>query len=139
MKDRGGQLLSDNFYWLAAKSPIDLARVESLPTTRLNAVVRTERRGEETVASVTVNNPTDRLAFFVHLVLTKGPGGEEILPVWWDDNYFSLLPGQSRQIAARFATADLGSAPAATAPGSPRRGGDSGNPCRSSARGARPR
>jgi len=28
--------------------------------------------------------------------------GEEILPVLWEDNYISLLPGESREIAAHY-------------------------------------
>jgi len=112
LRDRAGGLVSDNFYWLTAKSPTDLARLDRLPMLKPSAALRTERRGKETVASVTLSNPTDRVAFFVHLVLTKGAGGEEILPVWWDDNYFSLLPGQSRQVSARFAAEDLGTLPA---------------------------
>ena len=35
--------------------------------------------------------------------------GEEILPVRWEDNYVSLLPGERRTIEARFDPADAGS------------------------------
>jgi len=42
--------------------------------------------------------------------LTWGRDGEEILPVLWDDNYFSLLPGESREVTATFATQDAGRA-----------------------------
>jgi hypothetical protein len=48
------------------------------------------------------------MAFFVQLALTRGRGGAEILPVLWEDNYFSLLPGESREITARFAVEDAG-------------------------------
>jgi len=40
----------------------------------------------------------------------KGAGGEEILPVLWQDNYVSLLPGESREFNATYRTADLGTA-----------------------------
>ena len=46
----------------------------------------------------------------MQLALTQGRGGAEILPVLWDDNYFSLLPGETREISARFATQDAGRA-----------------------------
>ena len=29
--------------------------------------------------------------------------GEEILPVLWEDNYFPVLPGETRQITATYA------------------------------------
>jgi len=46
----------------------------------------------------------------VQLALTQARGGAEILPVWWDDNYFSLLPGESREVTATFAAKDAGRA-----------------------------
>jgi exo-1,4-beta-D-glucosaminidase len=33
--------------------------------------------------------------------------GNSILPVFWDDNYVSLLPGETRVISARFLKEDL--------------------------------
>jgi exo-1,4-beta-D-glucosaminidase len=62
---------------------------------------------------VTVENPTNALAFFVHLAVTKGQGGEEVAPAFWEDNYFSLLPGEKRTVSGTVAESDLdGRAPA---------------------------
>jgi len=33
-----------------------------------------------------------------------------VLPVLWDDNYLTLLPGETREIEATWAPQDLGSA-----------------------------
>src|ERR1019366_8690935 len=44
----------------------------------------------------------DHLAFQIHLSIVEEKSGEEILPVLWEDNYFSLMPGESREIAARY-------------------------------------
>ena len=44
----------------------------------------------------------------VRVKATRGKGGEEILPVWWDDNYFELFPGETREIHASFRPSDLG-------------------------------
>jgi exo-1,4-beta-D-glucosaminidase len=60
---------------------------------------------------VVVENPSSSVAFFVRLKLTKG-NGDEVLPVLWQDNYISLLPGEKREISATFRTIDLGPAPA---------------------------
>ena len=59
---------------------------------------------------VTLENPSKTLAFFVRLKLDKGKGGEEILPVVWQDNYMSLVPGERREITATYRTRDLGNA-----------------------------
>jgi exo-1,4-beta-D-glucosaminidase len=40
-------------------------------------------------------------------MITKGEGGEEILPTFWSDNFFSLLPGEVKTVTARFAKKDL--------------------------------
>jgi exo-1,4-beta-D-glucosaminidase len=55
-----------------------------------------------------VANPGKSIAFAVHLKLKKGPGGDEVLPVLWEDNYFPLLPGESRQVTATYSASDLG-------------------------------
>jgi exo-1,4-beta-D-glucosaminidase len=70
-----------------------------------------ERTGEG-VAVVTLTNPGPALTFMVRMKLNRAPGGEEILPVFWADNYVSLLPGESREIEARWLRADFGGTPA---------------------------
>ncbi len=103
----GGTALSRNFYWLPAKDVGDLKALEALPPVRLQTAFTSETRGEETIVRANVANPNDGVAFFIQLAVTKGAGGAEALPVLWDDNYFSLLPHETREIAARIATRDL--------------------------------
>ncbi|MBZ5549985.1 MAG: hypothetical protein LAO22_18825 [Acidobacteriia bacterium] len=50
------------------------------------------------------------MAFFVRLKVNKGKGGDEILPVVWQDNYVSLLPGEKREITATYRSSELGTA-----------------------------
>ena len=38
----------------------------------------------------------------MHLKVTNATDGEEVLPILWEDNYFSLLPGQTRQVMANY-------------------------------------
>jgi exo-1,4-beta-D-glucosaminidase len=73
------------------------------------------------VTHVTVENPARTLAFFVRLKLKDGMPEydeeqkfheQEILPVLWEDNYFSLLPGERRELTATYRARDLaGAAP----------------------------
>jgi len=51
---------------------------------------------------VSVENTGKALAFQVHLKLTSGPGGPEILPVYWEDNYFALFPGEKRELRVSY-------------------------------------
>jgi hypothetical protein len=51
---------------------------------------------------VRLKNTSAALAFQVRLAVEAGKPAEEILPVLWEDNYVSLLPGEERTIEARF-------------------------------------
>ena len=44
------------------------------------------------------------------LRLLKGKDGAEVLPVFFDDNYISLLPGEKREINVHVRKRDLGAA-----------------------------
>ena len=47
------------------------------------------------------SHSTGRIAFFVELRVVDD-SGSSMLPVLWDDNYVSILPGESRELTARF-------------------------------------
>jgi exo-1,4-beta-D-glucosaminidase len=125
--DGSGKLVGSNFYWLSTKpetldwaksnwymtptaSYADYTSLAQLPKVKLNVSSRSERNGGDAVTRVTVENPNKTLAFFVRLKLDKGKGGEEILPVVWQDNYISLLPGEKREITATYRAGSLGAA-----------------------------
>jgi exo-1,4-beta-D-glucosaminidase len=46
------------------------------------------------------------------LKVDRGPGGPEILPVIWEDNYVTLLPGEKREVNATYRASALGPAKA---------------------------
>jgi exo-1,4-beta-D-glucosaminidase len=125
--DDSGKLVGSNFYWLSTKpetldwtksnwymtptaSYADYTSLAQLPKVKLVVSSRSERNGEDKVTRVTVENPSKAVAFFVRLKLDKGKGGEEILPVVWQDNYISLLPGEKREITATYRASSLGAA-----------------------------
>jgi exo-1,4-beta-D-glucosaminidase len=135
LSDAAGQLKSSNFYWLSTQPDVlnwkkttwyytpvqtytDFTMLKSLPAVQLDLKAATENKGEENVTQVTVKNPSRHLAFFVHLAVTQGSGGEEVLPVLWQDNYFELMPGERREVAATYAARDLnGHSPAVAVDG----------------------
>jgi exo-1,4-beta-D-glucosaminidase len=135
LQDEAGQLLSDNLYWLSTKqdtfnwpkttyyyTPLtahaDLTALKDLPPAQLNTTARSERRGAEEIVHVRLSNPSSALAFFVRLHLTRGPNGDDIVPIIWQDNYLSLLPGEARELTATYRVKDLhGASPALTVSG----------------------
>jgi len=125
LADSTGKLVGSNFYWLSAKpetldwaksnwwmtptdSFADFTALAQLPKVKLKVIDSTDRKGEESITHVTIENPSQSLAFFVRLKVDKGAKGEEILPVVWEDNYISLLPGEKREVTASYRTSELG-------------------------------
>jgi exo-1,4-beta-D-glucosaminidase len=127
LTDSTGKLVGSNFYWLSTKpetidwakstwymtptdSFADYTALTQLPKVKLKVTDRTERKGEDSVTHVTLENPSKSLAFFVRLKVDRGIKGEEVLPVVWEDNYISLLPGETRVVNATYRASDLGTA-----------------------------
>ena len=125
LEDASGKLVGSNFYWLSSKpetldweksnwyttptaSYADYTALSQLPKVKLNVAHHTEHKGEDAVTHVTLENPSKSLAFFVRLKVDKGKGGEELLPVLWQDNYISLLPGERREVTATYRAKELG-------------------------------
>jgi len=125
LRDAGGKSVSDNFYWLSTKADTldwakrkdtvytpqkefgDLTGLNSLPQVTLSvSAAKSSAAGKDTIA-VTAKNPSSSLAFMAHLRLTRGPGGEDVVPIFWSDNYFSLLPGEERQVTASYDSSAL--------------------------------
>ncbi|MCY3024473.1 MAG: beta-mannosidase [Planctomycetota bacterium] len=108
LRDAAGRRVSDNVYWLRGQGTADYRALQKLPLVKLDAASKVEDCGTEKLVRVNVANPAGHIAFFIQLALTKDRGGEEVLPVFWDENYFTLLPGETREVTARVATRDLG-------------------------------
>jgi len=126
LHDAAGKLVSDNFYWLSAKPDTldwkkrrdtaytpqkdygDLTGLNKLPPVTLTLQESVKHQGSNGSVEVTLRNPGKDLAFMVHLRLTRGKGGEDVVPIIWDENYISLLPGESRQLTATYEVSALG-------------------------------
>jgi exo-1,4-beta-D-glucosaminidase len=81
-----------------------------LPKVKLKVSDSSTKNGEEEITRVMLENPSQNLAFFVRLKVDKGVKGDEILPVVWQDNYISLLPGEKREVTATYRASELGTA-----------------------------
>nr|OLE58255.1 MAG: hypothetical protein AUG74_17295 [Bacteroidetes bacterium 13_1_20CM_4_60_6] len=120
-----GRPISSNFYWLSTKmdalsdsstwymTPVknyaDFTALRGMPQSAVSVSARSSRSGGTGTTTVTLRNPTKAIALFTRLQVV-GRGGEETLPVFWEDNYVTLLPGESRTLTARYNVRDLGGA-----------------------------
>jgi exo-1,4-beta-D-glucosaminidase len=123
LKNSAGEVQSSNFYWLPAKlssfdwdldrtnehayysavtSYEDLTALNQLPHARVEASATIRHTEDGDTVRVLLHNPSGHLVFQVRLGIREEKRDDEILPVFWQDNYVSLLPGESRVIVARY-------------------------------------
>jgi exo-1,4-beta-D-glucosaminidase len=101
LKDKQGNLVSENFYWLRNKKTGDYKSLQALPPVKLKKEYTIRNMENKKALRVKISNPSEQIAFFVQLAVVDSEGNE-ILPVIWDTNYFSLLPGESKTIDGKF-------------------------------------
>jgi hypothetical protein len=108
LRDGAGRLVSANFYWRALpEHQDDLKALGDLPTVTLETKVTRRDVAGKSFVDVTLHNPGAQIALMTHLQLRRKRSGERVLPVYYGDNYVSLVPNESRTITIEAATADL--------------------------------
>jgi exo-1,4-beta-D-glucosaminidase len=120
LKDSQDKVIADNFYWLPEKQDVydfkgsdwyytpikeyaDFTPLNKLPPVKIGV----EENWTDNGVSVTLKNPEAKIAFFIELKILRNKTGESVLPVFWDDNYVSLLPGETKVLNAKFSPDDL--------------------------------
>ena len=117
LKDREGATTASNFYWLSTKKDVldpkgsewfvtpnkefaNFTALAQLPVVEIEATQRIEDAGGRKIVHLSLANPSPAMAFFIELKLVGERSGKAVLPVLWDDNYVSLLPGERREVTA---------------------------------------
>jgi len=131
LRDARGRTISDNFYWLSAKPDTldwahkqdtvytpqaefgDLTGLNSLPQIKLqtSAVLVQKPGAAQGTAHVRVKNTSTSVAFQIRLRLANSKDETDVVPVFWEDNYFSLLPGEERIVAVSYDASPLHGVP----------------------------
>lgn len=95
------------WYVTPVKKYADLKALNNLPESRVRYRWKTE--GKDTFQHLTIEleNPTGQLAFNLEIQVLKKLRQKSVLPIFLDDNYFSLLPGERRTIKGHFFSQDL--------------------------------
>ena len=111
--DKSGNVIGENVYWQSQQRDdlgdptndwaFELKQVSWADMTALNwmpkvplqvAARRTDAAGENGV-TISLHNPTKRIAFFERAEITSTPDGDEILPIEYSDNYVTVFPGET--------------------------------------------
>jgi len=93
------QILSENLYWLPSKDGQykGLQKMKSV-SPKVEAVEKVKGKVLVTLS----NNKDNPVAFFNRIALIDAVSGKRILPAFYDDNYISILPGESKIITVEY-------------------------------------
>lgn len=95
LKDAGGRLVSENFYWHNGKEYLAYEELADMPEAALKARL-VSRDGSK--ATFELINKSKHVSFANRLRLVEGKNKEAVLPVIWSDNYVTLMPGEKKVI-----------------------------------------
>ncbi len=115
------EVIADNFYWLSTKAdemdfskttwvytpPSDYANLQALNNlskVQVDVSWNQITEGTNQVFECKLENKSNSIAFFIEAVVVDKNSGETIVPVFWDDNYVSLMPNETKTIKAKIAT-----------------------------------
>ncbi|MCQ2136884.1 MAG: beta-glycosidase, partial [Bacteroidales bacterium] len=104
--EKDGAIVSENFYVLGAEED-NLKALCALPAAKVSVKESVMKAGQEWVITATLTNTSKVPAMMLHIA--PYACGERVLPYDAQDNYFHLMPGESRQITVRMDAADVAS------------------------------
>jgi hypothetical protein len=97
LRDERGELLSENFYWQAPHADAFRQLSDMAPMNVLLSATRQFALDSARI-TVTLSNHGEQVAVMNRVTLRLAATGARVLPVYANDNYIALLPGETRQI-----------------------------------------
>jgi len=103
LRDHDGVLLSENFYW-RANEYLDYRALNEIPEVKLKLKTKTWKENGKQYITATIKSPKNAgsVAFANRVMLINSETGEQLLPAFMDSNYFTLMPGESRDVKIEF-------------------------------------
>ncbi len=108
LRDEHKRLISSNFYWRNRTDANDLTALNGLPSVALRTSIKRRSKDGKVYVDVTLENPAKVVALMTHLQLRNARTNQRVLPVFYSDNYISLVPGEKRTLTVEAAVRDLG-------------------------------
>jgi hypothetical protein len=105
LRDQRGVLISENRYWLANPNiKRNFLQFNNLGNVALTGKVIVKNMNGNLKRVVEIKNSTKIIALGIKLNLRDATTNERILPAYFSDGYFTLLPGESREISIDYPT-----------------------------------
>ena len=119
--------LDNSFYWLSVKKDIldydaakklpwpyytptkqfaDFTSLDKLPKVQLQYEYQFRKDEKSGNITLKIKNPSETIAFFIFLDVVDPANGKPVLPIYWNDNYVTLLPGEERIYSADYRLSD---------------------------------
>ena len=113
LQNSKGRTFADTFYWRSDKpyrrprtwtGPLleGFEPLGELPVVKPVSSVAWTREGNRSTATVRVRNDGQNLAFLNWLRLQHADDSKPVRPAFYDDNFFTLLPGEERTVAISY-------------------------------------
>jgi len=111
LTDQAGKVVSENFYWrgttyldffaLSSLKPVQLAVTDPKSEVLANGMTK---------LTLDITNPANSgaVAFAIRPKPVKPSNGEQVLPVFMNDGYFSLVPGETKHLTIQYHAANAG-------------------------------
>jgi len=114
--------IDTNFYWLSTKEELldyqadlgefafhtpskiyaDFTLLNTITKVDIGVDYKFEQLKNLQQITATLSNTGSAIAFLINLKVVDTTTGESILPVFWEDNFISLIPGEQRTLRATF-------------------------------------
>lgn len=110
LKDQNGKVVSDSFYWrskdkyegawtMTGPAVSGFQELNNLKKVEL-AVTAVPQKGK--IVKLKIHNPAESIAFFTQIKL-QDELGKNLKPAFYSDNFFNLLPGETKIIDIDYA------------------------------------
>ena len=109
VKNDAGAIVSENLYWVNTANKFQ--DLNQLPKTALQVETQISQGVESNTYIIKVTNSGNAIAFMFNAQISGKDSHEELLPALWSDNYFSLLPGETKTISAEIKKGDITETP----------------------------
>ncbi len=101
------EVIASNFY-TRGKEYYNFKKLLELPAPELKVDFTCDLEGDTYTGKAEIENISAVPALMIRLNVVRNHSGEQILPVFYEDNYISLLPGEKRTVDISFKAADTG-------------------------------
>ena len=106
LSDKKNQIISDNFY-LRGLEEGNFQELKKLSSTNVKVKQEVSQDTEGNwFAKISIENQTNIPALMLRVNLLGEKDGLQILPVIYSDNYFSLLPGEKKEVKVQWKDVD---------------------------------